>query len=153
MDDFSFEKYWNSSLRFLSYRPRSEKEVRENLAKKKAPTDIIEKIILKLKDHNFINDLEFAEVFVKSRNQSRPKAARMIKMELRQKGISGEIIESLKMGDELENAKKLLDKKINKYKDLDRNEIYNKLGGFLARRGFDWEIVKKAIDEVFSKRV
>lgn len=153
-----FEKLFNRTLRYLSYRPRSEKEVREYLQKKKAESPTIEKIVAKLKEHKFINDEEFAQWFVRSRTASKPKAARIIKMELRRKGISEEILgevindEGLRIND-LENAKRLLDKKIDKYKSLDRNEIYKKLGGFLARRGFDWEVVKKAIDESFGKVV
>jgi len=32
-----------------------------------------------------------------------------------------------------------------------RNEIYSKIGGFLSRRGFSWDIVKKAIDETLQE--
>ncbi len=152
MEELIFDKFFNSSLKFLSYRPRSEKEVRDNLLKKKAPEEIIESIIDRLKEHKFLNDKEFVAWFVRSRIQSKPKASRVIKMELKQKGISQEMIndEGLMIND-LENAKKLLEKKIARHKNLDRDEIYNKLGGFLARRGFDWDTVKKAIDESFGK--
>ncbi|MEX2007262.1 MAG: regulatory protein RecX [Candidatus Levyibacteriota bacterium] len=149
MEIDSFEKYWNSSLKFLSYRPRSEKEVRDNLLKKKATQEVIEAVIKRLKGHKFINDEEFASWFVRSRIGVKPKAARIIKMELKQKGISEETIDNLQFTiDDLENAKKLLEKKVERYKNLERNEIYNKLGSFLARRGFDWDTVKKAIDGV-----
>lgn len=154
MDELLFNKFWNGSLRFLSYRPRSEKEVRDNLVKKKAPQEVIESVIKKLKENKFLNDKEFAEWFVRSRTISRPKAARIIKMELKQKGISKETIDNLPLTiDDLESAKKLLEKKFDRYKSLERNEIYSKLGGFLARRGFDWDTIKKAIDEVVSRGV
>ncbi len=153
MDELIFDKYFNSSLKFLSYRSRSEKEVRDNLIKKKAPQDLIEKIVERLKEHKFLDDKEFAIRFVEQRILSKPKAARVLKMELRQKGVSADIIENIEMGDELEHAKKLLDKKVERYKSLDRDEIYKKMGSFLAGRGFDWETIKKAIDESFSKVV
>ena len=152
MDEFLFDKFFNSSLRFLSYRSRSEKEVRDNLLKKKAPQEIIESVITKLKEHKFLNDKEFAEWFIKSRTASRPKAARIIKMELKKKGISQEIIDDLPSTiDDLDSAKKLIEKKFEKYKSLEKKEVYNKLGGFLARRGFDWDTIKKAIDEEITK--
>ncbi len=153
MGELYFDKFFNSSLKFLSYRPRSEKEVRDSLTKKKASTEIIEQIIDRLKEHKFLNDLEFAQWFVRSRNLVKPKAGRVIKMELKQKGIASEFLENLETGDELANAKKLLDKKLARYKNLDRDEIYKKLGSFLARRGFDWDTIKKAIDESFGKVV
>ncbi len=159
MDDFSFEKFWNSSLGFLSYRPRSEKEVREHLkvksqkSKVKIGDAIIESVIKKLKEHKFIDDIQFADWFVRSRLSARPKAARVLKMELKQKGIAREIIENSVFGQDIEGAKKLLVKKFDRYKDFNRDQIYQKLGGFLARRGYDWDTIKKAIDEGIGKRV
>ncbi len=146
MDDFSFEKYWNSSLRFLSYRPRSEKEVKDNLVKKQATAEIIEKIITKLRDYKFINDTEFAKWFIEQRTNMKPKAQRVLRMELKQRGISQDIIENSVFGQDLESARKLLTKKFDRYKDLNREQIYQKLGGFLARRGYSWDTIKKAID-------
>ncbi len=156
MDDF--EKFYNSSLRFLSYRPRSEKEVREKLLSKKASAEIIQKVIDKLKEHRFLDDLEFSLWFFEQRTKVRPKALRIIKIELRRKGISEEIMEKVMndkglMINDLDSAKKLLERKFDKYKSMERNEIYKKLGSFLARRGFDWDTTKKAIDEIFDKGV
>ena len=68
-----FEKFYNQALRFLSYRPRSEKEVRNKLKIKSEKLKIedstvtIDKIIQKLKEYNFINDLEFAKKWVEER--------------------------------------------------------------------------------------
>ena len=149
-----FERYYNSSLRFLSYRPRSELEVKDNLIKKKASPEIIEAVIARLKEYKFLDDLEFAQWFVKSRTSTKPKAGRIIKMELKQKGIDEETIGDLKLTvDDLDNAKKLVNKKMDKYEGLKRQELYEKLGGFLARRGFNWDIIKKAIDETIESGV
>ena len=112
MDDF--EKFYNSSLKFLSYRPRSEKEVRNKLKTlikrhsgeqsefridsgvANAPENdraetVIEKIISKLKKQNFINDEEFAKGWIENRIRFKPRSLRLIKLELKQKGISEEI--------------------------------------------------------------
>lgn len=146
-----FEKFFAQSIKFLSYRPRSEKEVKEKLINKKAPPEIIEKVIAELKAHKFIDDKVFAEWFVGSRSNFRPKAKRIIKMELRQKGIVDNLIDEQDFGNDLETARKLISKKFEKYKLIDKKEIYNKLGSFLARRGYDWDTIKRAIDEQFSK--
>lgn len=156
MDDF--EKYLNKSLRFLSFRPRSEKEIRDNLLRKKAPHEVIERIVSSLKEHKFLNDDDFAKWFIDQRLRFRPKGMRIIKMELKQKGISQEIIddaisklptddEGSPINNDSESAKKLVEKRLPRYKDLEKREIYNKLGSFLARRGFDWDTIKKSIDE------
>lgn len=157
MDEF--EKFYNKALKFLSYRPRSEKEIRDKLIGKKAPLEIIEKIIVKLKEHNFINDEEFAKWWIEQRTNFKKISLRFIRMELRQRGINDEIIES-KFSDlkheivsDLDRAKQLVKVKIEKLKGLSRQEVYKKLGGFLARRGFDWDTIKQSIDESLKKRV
>src|SRR3989344_5237128 len=88
------DKFYNSSLRFLSYRPRSEKEVRDRLKSKKATPEIIEKIITKLKEKKFINDEEFTKLWIESRLRFKPRSLRLIEVELRQKGIGEELMES-----------------------------------------------------------
>lgn len=157
-----FEKFYNIALRFLSYRPRSEKEVRDRLIRKKIDSQIIEKIIAKLKEKKFLNDEEFAKWWIEQRTKVRPKAIRVITLELKQKGISNEIIESLlskdvsseeQVSNDLELANKLIEKRIERFRNSSKQEIYQKLGSYLSRRGFDWETIKQSIDELFSKGV
>lgn len=176
MDDY--QRYLNRVLHFLSFRPRSEKEVRDNLLKKKASSEIIEKIVAWLKENRFLNDEDFAKWWVEQRARFKPRGIRIIKLELRQKGISQEIIDNVislsappgtvlhlaslrasnfqsGMGEdqtpnEIEMAKKIVAQKIGRYKGLDKREMYRKLSAQLARRGFDWDTIKKAIDEVMK---
>ncbi len=155
------DKFYNLALRFLSYRPRSEKEVREKLESKKVESNIIEKIILKLKEKKFLNDEEFAKGWIENRNRFKPRSARLIKIELKQKGIKEDIFNKLisdkgLMINDLESAKKLVKKKMEKYRNklgITRDEIYQKLGRFLASKGFNWDIIKKSIDEILAKGV
>lgn len=155
---FVFEKYYNRALRYLSYRPRSEKEIREKLIrtrsrKKVEKVDkVIDQIINKLKEQNLLNDEEFARWWIEQRTVFRPKGIRLIRMELKQKGISDEMIE-FPISNEVDMAKKLIQKRIDRYKSLPRQEIYTKLCQFLARRGFDFDVIKKSIDEVLSEGV
>lgn len=155
----SFDKYYNLALRFLSFRIRSEKELRDYLKRKKAPQNLLEQIIDKLKSQKFVNDEEFAKMWIESRLRVKPRSIKLLALELRQKGIDNDIIEKmikdegLMIKDDLENAKKLLEKKFPKYKNLDKREIYQKLGSFLARKGFDFGTLKKAIDEVIGREV
>jgi regulatory protein len=160
MDDY--EKYLNKALHFLSFRPRSEKEVRDSLIKKKAPQEIVERIINSLKEQKFINDEEFARWFIENRLRFRPKSLRIIKLELKQKGIEMDVIDSVileiqnndvadvKVND-LDSAKRLVTKRIDKYKGQDKQIIYQKLGAYLARRGFNWDTIKKSIDSELSR--
>ncbi|MBI2622882.1 MAG: RecX family transcriptional regulator [Candidatus Levybacteria bacterium] len=159
-----FEKFYNKALRFLSYRPRSEKEIRDRLklkvqsSKFKVEENIIDKVIEKLKEQKFTNDEEFTRWWIEQRTNVQPRSMRLIKIELRQKGISNEIIESRIKNqesgrDDAELVKKLIEKRLSKYKGLEKRELYQKLGRFLASKGFDWETIKKSIDEVVKKGV
>ena len=55
------------------------------------------------------------------------------------------------MTNEIELAKKAVEKKLRLWKNLPPEEFRQKLTGFLARRGFDWETIKKTIDESLKK--
>lgn len=151
-----FEKFYNKALKFLSYRPRSEKEIREKLISKKAPEIIIKKVITKLREQNFVNDDEFTRWWIEQRSTFKPRSLRLIKLELKRKGISEEQIESEILNHEsgiktdLDQAKKLVEKRITRFRNkfgMTREKIYQKLGRFLASKGFDWDTIKQAIDE------
>ncbi len=152
-----FEKYYNKALKLLSYRPRSEKEVSDSLKKKKASDSTIQLIIKKLKDQKFLDDLEFSKWWIEQRTVVRPTGLRLIKIELQRKGIDKEMIDNLLQNseylilNELEEAKKLAEKRLRTYKNLPREKIYNRLGSFLGRRGFDYDTIKKSIDEVLRQ--
>ncbi|MEK7120586.1 MAG: RecX family transcriptional regulator [Patescibacteria group bacterium] len=155
------DRYYNLSLRFLSYRPRSEKEVVDYLTKKlskaksasggKIEEVIQKKIIDKLKSYNFIDDTAFAKFWIEQRTKFKHKPFRVIEYELKQKGIDkGLIDEAMAKFDDkstfdLENARKLAEKKLDFYRNLDVAKRKEKVMGFLLRKGFSYEIVKKVI--------
>lgn len=149
-----FEKFYTKALWFLTTRPRSEKEIRDNLFKKKVSSEVIDKVIAKLIEQKYINDKEFAKWWIEQRMKFRPRGMRAIKIELKQKGISEEIIAEQLLIDtseiELENAKKIVETKIHKYKGLTQFEIVQKLGPTLMRRGFDYDTAKEAISSVLT---
>lgn len=159
MEDF--ERFYNKALEFLSYRSRSEKEVRDRLkiknkkSKIKIDETIIDKIIAKLKDKKFINDEEFAKGWIENRLRFKPRSIKLIKLELKHKGIDPEIINNLQLtvDNDLVSAKKLVEKRIGRLKSLPKQKIYEKLGRFLASKGFNWDIIKKSIDSVLEKGV
>lgn len=168
----AFDILYNKALRFLSFRPRSEKEVRDNLAKKsrksKKKTEevdntAIDQVISKLKEQNFVNDEEFTRWWIEQRTKFKSKGMRLIKMELKQKGIADEIIQFQisnsnppaggQIANEKDRAKIVLKKALRKYHGLSKHELYQKLGSYLARRGFDFDTIKDAVDDVLKEGV
>ena len=73
----------------------------------------------------------------------------MIKRELYYKGIDSHIIDKsldqITDDKEEEQAYKLALKYIKRYRNLDTREQFYKIGQALARRGFSWEIAKRAL--------
>lgn len=154
-------------LRFLSYRPRSEKEVRDyadgKLAPRKGKTPayhrraekakIIDKIISKLKKQGLIDDQEFAEWWAEQRIRFRPKGTIALKIELRKKGLNKEIIEAaIEKIDEIALAKRALQKKLKSFRKLPSEKGRQKIIDFLARRGFPWPVIQKVLAEISQKR-
>jgi regulatory protein len=140
------------ALNYLSYRPRSEKEVRQNLKKHDTHPGVIDEIIDRLKRGGLVNDSSFAELWVENRSEFRPRGARMLRSELWQKGISDEVIsETLDDLDETSLALKAARKKARRYRDLEREEFRKKLFGFLARRGFHYGIIAEVVPTVWEE--
>lgn len=156
MDNFA--KLLNSSLRFLSYRPRSEREVRDYLKKKKADDISIDHIIKKLIEKEFLNDKEFVKWFIEQRTKIKPKALQFIRFELKQKGITNEIFEEVleskdfEIESDLDKALKLAQRRIERFQNVDPKKRYEKMVRFLASKGFNYDTIKKVIDQILNKR-
>ena len=156
-----FERYYNRAIWYLARRPRTEKEIRDKLIEKKATPEIVEAVITKLKQQKYLNDYAFVRWWIDQRSRFRPRSVRLLQLELRQKGISSEVIDvvlsdrstdDIKVSD-ITTARQLVAKKYPKMKGMSREEIYQKLGSFLGRRGYGWETIKAAIDEAMRGEV
>jgi len=146
-------KLMEKALHFLSFRPRSERELRNRLRTKiskrlKISADrIIDDVLNRLKRLDYIDDIKFSQWWVEQRQTHSPRGARLIKSELYQKGIAQEIIDKVLLEDEegeVGRALKAAKKKLRSY-DLKSRESRQKMGQYLARRGFDWEVIKETL--------
>lgn len=143
-------KATNRALHFLGYRARSEAEVRARLKRDEWPEEVIERVVIRLRDQKFLDDEKFAENWVENRSHSRPRGARMLQQELRQKGVERETIDAAMPDDEaeMENAnlalQKLLRSKERAWEKLEERERRDKAIQFLMRRGFNYSVAKNA---------
>ena len=142
----------------MSFRPRSEKEMRDYLTKKKCDDKTLKRIIESLLRTKFLNDEEFARRFIEQRTKIKPKANRVIKYELKQKGISQELIDKLFEDKEesavsdFSKALELAERKLPRYAKIeDKRKVYEKMSRFLASKGFDWDTIKEVIDQVLGR--
>ena len=154
-DKNNLEKYLDMAYRYLSYRPRSIKEMVDYLQKKKISTPLTEKILLKLKKQRYLDDLKFAYWWLDQRARFRPRGKFALTMELREKGLKNDLIKSVlteKVSEE-ELALKAARKKIKSYRRFDKKEKKKKLKSFLARQGFGWPAIKIALEAVLDKKI
>lgn len=150
-----FPKLLERVLKFLSIRPRSRQEIL-NYLRKKIPQDEVlrEKVLKEAESLDLIDDRDFAVWWVEQRMTFRPKGKRALFFELKQKGLEKNLIEEVlnEKIDELSLAKPLAEKKWLSLKKLPPMVGQQKLVGFLSRRGFSWEVIKKVLDRVGKKK-
>lgn len=150
-----FPKLLERVLKFLSIRPRSRQEI-INYLKKKIPQDEIlrEKVLKETETLDLIDDRDFACWWIEQRITFRPKGKKALFFELRQKGLGKDLIEEIlnEKIDEMVLIKPLAWKRWLSLKRLPKEVAQQKLIGFLSRRGFSWETIKKVLDEINKKQ-
>ncbi|NLJ89101.1 MAG: regulatory protein RecX [Epulopiscium sp.] len=152
MDDYQeedFIKAKDEAFRFLAYRMRTKKELKDKLISKGYHEDTINSVIKLLESYKYIDDEAFAYAFVRDSIKLKFRGKNKLIYDLRTKGISQEIIDKIINNEdlnEIENIKILINKKIGEKKivNLDYKEK-DKLYKFLIRRGFSYEIIQKVL--------
>ena len=146
------ERAMQQAMLFLSYRARSEKEIRENLSKHEIPDAVIEDTLERLRRGGFADDKNFASAWVENRSTFRPRGRRALALELRQKGIDDSTIKSvLKDVDEESLAHEAGQKKARKLRVQEWSEFRKKMSDFLARRGFSYSVIAPIVSRLWSE--
>jgi len=143
---------FQQAMLFLSYRARSESEIRQNLRKHEVPEAVIDQTLERLREAGLANDNEFAQAWVENRSTFRPRSRRMLTMELRQKGLDEESMKSaLENVDDEPLAYEAAKKRAARFKDLEWIEFRKKLSEFLARRGFPYSVIAPVVTRTWNE--
>lgn len=148
--DFNSAK--NTCFRLLKFRPRSEKELRNNLIGKGFDKGVIDQVILEFSRLKLVDDAAFARLWVESRIK-KPLGINRLSFELKIKGIDKKIIEQVineyDCPEKEENiVRGLVEQKIKKLTNLNKEKIKNRLFGLLLRRGFSRDVVYDVLNEL-----
>lgn len=133
------------ALEWVMSRPRSIREFKNYMYRKKADPDLTDKLIAEFTDRNYINEERFAE-WLSDVRVRRGKSNRAIQAELSSKGIDREIVQDvLSNSDEMERLKELVAKKgkLARYK-ADPQKFMQ----YLARQGFAYDDIKTVLNDV-----
>jgi regulatory protein len=145
------ERAYERALNFLSYRPRSEAEVRRSLHKKGVQEEVVEVVIERLTRAGMLDDREFARYWVENRLQFNPRGARALGHELRQKGVPASIIADALVGfDEEAAARKASEAGARRLAHLEPDAFRRRLGAYLARRGFAYVVIAPLVEEMLD---
>jgi regulatory protein len=146
------ERALQQALLFLSYRARSESEIRKNLLKHEIPEVVIEETLEHLRKERLVDDGQFAQAWVENRSTFRPRSRRMLVMELRQKGLDDESMETA-LGDLNDKALayEAAQKRASRLAGLEWIDFRKKLSGFLARRGFSYSVITPIVSRIWKE--
>lgn len=149
----SSEAAYLKATRLLDYRPRTEKEIRQRLIQKGFSTLEIDQVVLRLKRANLVQDQQFAKMWIENRNDYHPRSQRLMRYELRNKGVSEQMIESAlaDSADDNELATRAASQYARKLNFKDRELFRKKLSAYLARRGFSYGTIAPIIGDLIRK--
>ena len=152
-DEFPRARDYAYSL--LSYRDRTEYEIKDRLLTKGFQENSVKKVLRLLKERHLIDDSQFARRWVDDIFLSRPMGRIRVVHELIKRRVKGSIIEEVceekfTPGSELELARRAAEKKIHSLEHYQREIVKKKIFSFLKNRGFDFEIIKDLIGEYFG---
>lgn len=150
----ALETAYQQALDWISFRMRSAKEVEQYLKRKDISDTVVEEVLERLRRSSLVDDDRFSRLWVDNRADFRPRSRRLLKMELRRKGIPEAAIETALSGIESEEelAMRAAEKYARKLSHVDRDTFRQKLGGFLARRGFSYDTARQVIDRIWAER-
>jgi len=147
------EKAYQQAMLFLSYRARSESEIRKNLEKHEIPQTVIEETVERLRQARLVDDGQFAQAWVANRSEFRPRSRRALAVELKQKGLAeADITSATEAVDEESLAYAAAQKRVRRLDGLEWPEFRKKLSEFLARRGFGYEIIAPTVKRLWAER-
>ena len=142
-----------AAVRLLGRRPRSVREVRDRLRQRGFAPEAIEAAVEKLEGWRYVDDADFARYWVENRERHKPRGRRLLEQELRQKGVDREVVRETIEAAELDEAAAALEvgrAKLRSYAGLEPPVVRRRLGGYLARRGYDGETVRRALDRLLG---
>ncbi len=147
------QRCYNAALHFISYRPRSEAELRERLLRRGFTENDIATATGRLKEQGLISDEAFARFWTESRETFRPRSRFLTSLELRRKGVADEIVaEATAEIDDEGSAYQAAQKKVRSLTGTDYESFRRRLGDYLKRRGFGYGVINHTVKRVWQER-
>ena len=145
-------------LRQLTASPKSRLQLARKLAERHVPDDVADAVLDRFEEVKLVDDADFAEMWVRSRSQSRKLARGALRRELAEKGIGPETaaaaLEQLSDEDEESAARGLVQRKLRSVAGLEdraeRDKVTRRLASMLARKGYQPSQAFRIVGEVLD---
>jgi len=142
----------NAANRLLGYRPRSESELRVRLQRRSFDSESIEAALSRMKKYGLLDDTAFAQFWQENRTTFSPRSSWLTGQELKRKGVSNEIISQVaETIDDSDNAYRAALSRVRRLPMTDYQVFRRRLGDFLRRRGFGYEVISHVIEQVWRE--
>lgn len=148
------ERAYERALKLIAVRPRSEAEVRRRLREKAVPDEALEAVLARLRRAGLVDDQAFAAYWVENRAAFRPKSRRALQAELRRKGVNDETLgQALEAANDAEAAYRVAARRARaaSLRALPYPDFRRRLGGYLGRHGFDFEVIEAIVERVWKE--
>lgn len=151
-DQKAIQKALGRALNLISYRQRTEAELRRRLSEKAAP-DIVDVAVERLKEQGLVDDAKYAMEWSDSRARRSPRSSRMIVRELVNKGVSPSLAESsVEDLDDDDTALDAASRFARRLADADYEQFHRRLWGHLQRRGYGASVSRRVISSLWQQR-
>lgn len=138
-------------MRLLSYRPRSESELRIRL-NRRFPSPTVDQVLCSLKQRSLVDDQEFAMLWAESRNRQKPRSAAAIRRELVSKGVAKDTAaRAASIVDDEESAIRAGARFARRMAGADFASFRRKLGAYLQRRGYSGGVTRRTVSKLWEE--
>jgi regulatory protein len=147
----NLKRCFDAAVHYLSYRPRSEPELRQRLRRRGFNDDSIETVITRLKKLDLVDDTAFAQFWKENRESFSPRSQWLTRLELKQKGVSEDIIDKVvDTIDDEDSAYRAALKKARSLSMTDYQSFRRRLGEHLKRRGFSYRVINTTVNRLWQ---
>lgn len=142
-----------AAYRYLGYRPRSESEIRERMQRRGFAAETMDAVVIRLKEQALLDDEAFARFWKENRDSFRPRSRWLTGLELRRRGVGNSVIDQVVAGiDDEENAYRAALQKTRHGTPADYQSFRRRLGDYLRRRGFNYEVISHTLERIWQER-
>lgn len=136
----------------IARRPRSERQVRQALRRRKLDDEAITSCVERLKDARLLDDEDYARHYTESRDRTSPRSQRLLQQELLVAGVAREVAAAAVAEVSNEDAAyRVAERRRRSLDNLDEGTYRSRLGSYLQRRGFSWDIARSTVDRCWRE--